>query len=87
MMPGLNCAILTMTLLRLSLHVEILTIDNIRFFSHKPRESLDYCFAKFESIVSGLYFYGPLAYSDNECAKQPQYALDDHVWGMKITAL
>jgi hypothetical protein len=29
----------------------------------------------------------PLTYSDNECAKQLLYALDDHVWGMKITAL
>jgi hypothetical protein len=29
----------------------------------------------------------PLAYSDNERAKQLLYALDDHVWGMKITAL
>jgi hypothetical protein len=29
----------------------------------------------------------PLAYSDNECAKQLLYALDDHIWGMKITAL
>jgi hypothetical protein len=30
---------------------------------------------------------GPLAYSDNECAKQLLYALDDSMWGMKITAL
>jgi hypothetical protein len=30
---------------------------------------------------------GPLAYTDNECAKQLLYALDDHVWGIKITAL
>jgi hypothetical protein len=29
----------------------------------------------------------PFAYSDNECAKQLLYALDDHMWGMKITAL
>jgi hypothetical protein len=28
-----------------------------------------------------------LAYTDNECAKQMLYALDDHVWGMKITNL
>jgi hypothetical protein len=27
------------------------------------------------------------SYSDNECAKQLLYALDDSVWGMKITAL
>jgi hypothetical protein len=56
-------------------------------FSQKPRESLVDCFAKFESIVSSLRSCGPLAYSDNECAKQLLYALDDHVWGMKITAL
>jgi hypothetical protein len=41
----------------------------------------------FESIMSSLRSCGPLAYSDNECAKQLLYALDDHVWGMKITAL
>jgi hypothetical protein len=54
-------------------------------FSQKPGESLDDCFARFESIVSTLRSYGPLAYSDNECAKQLLYAPDDHVWGMKIT--
>jgi hypothetical protein len=37
--------------------------------------------------MSSLRSYGPLAYSDNECAKQLLYALDDHVWGIKITAL
>jgi hypothetical protein len=37
--------------------------------------------------VSSLRFCGPLAYSDNERAKQLMYALDDHVWGMKITVL
>jgi hypothetical protein len=30
---------------------------------------------------------GPLAYTDNEHAKQLLYAVDDHVWGMKITTL
>jgi hypothetical protein len=30
---------------------------------------------------------GPLVYTDNEYAEQLLYALDDHVWGMKITAL
>jgi hypothetical protein len=48
---------------------------------------LDDCFARFESIVSNLRSCGPLAYSDNERAKQLIYALDDYVWGMKITAL
>jgi hypothetical protein len=56
-------------------------------FSQKPGESLDDCFARFESIVSSLRSCGPLAYSDNERDKQLLYALDDSVWGMKITAL
>jgi hypothetical protein len=56
-------------------------------FSQKPNESLDDCFARFESIVSSLCSCGPLAYTDNERAKQLLYALDDSVWGMKITAL
>jgi hypothetical protein len=56
-------------------------------FSQKPGESLDDCFARFESIVSSLRSCGPLAYSDNKRAKQLLYALDDHVWGMKITDL
>jgi hypothetical protein len=37
--------------------------------------------------VSSLRSCGPLAYSENEHAKQLFYALDDNVWGMKITAL
>jgi hypothetical protein len=37
--------------------------------------------------VSSLRSCGPLAYSDNERAKQLLYALDDHVWGIKITTL
>jgi hypothetical protein len=37
--------------------------------------------------VSSLHSYGPLAYSKNERAKQLLYALDDHVWGVKINAL
>jgi hypothetical protein len=56
-------------------------------FSQKSVESLDDCFARFESIVSSLRSCGPLAYSDNECAKQLFYAPDDSIWGMKITAL
>jgi hypothetical protein len=56
-------------------------------FSQKPGESLDDCFARFKSIVSSLRSCDPLAYSDNEYAKQLMYALDDSVWGMKITAL
>jgi hypothetical protein len=36
--------------------------------------------------VSSLYSCGPLAYFDNERAKQLLYALDDHIWGLKITA-
>jgi hypothetical protein len=56
-------------------------------FSQKPGEYLDDYFARFESIVSSLRSCGPLAYFDNERTKQLLYALYDHVWGMKITAL
>jgi hypothetical protein len=56
-------------------------------FAQKPGQSLDDCFARFESIVSSLHSCGPLAYSDNERAKQLLYSLDDYVWDMKITAL
>jgi hypothetical protein len=37
--------------------------------------------------VSNSRTCGPLAYTDNERAKQLLYAFDDHVWGMKITVL
>jgi hypothetical protein len=50
-------------------------------FAQKPGESLDDWFARFESIVSSLRSSDPLAYSDNEHAKQLLYALDDYVWG------
>jgi hypothetical protein len=73
--------------LRLSLRVEILITESTRLFFQKPGESLDDCFAHFESIVSSLRSCGPLAYSDNERAKQLLYVLDDSIWGMKITAL
>jgi hypothetical protein len=56
-------------------------------FTQKPDEYLDDCFARFESIVSSLRSCDPLAYSDNEHAKQLLYALYDHIWGMKITDL
>jgi hypothetical protein len=49
-------------------------------FSQKSGESLDDCFVRFESTMSSLHFCGPLAYSDNERAKQLLYALDDYVW-------
>jgi hypothetical protein len=53
-------------------------------FSQNPGESIDDCFARFESIKSSLRSCGPLAYSDNECAKQLLYTLDYNVWGMII---
>jgi hypothetical protein len=37
--------------------------------------------------VSNLRACGPLPYTDNEPTKLSLYAIDDHVWGMKITAL
>jgi vacuolar-type H+-ATPase subunit D/Vma8 len=39
-------------------------------YSQKLSESLDDCFARFESIMSSLLSCGPLAYSNNERAKQ-----------------
>jgi hypothetical protein len=58
-----------------------------QIFSQKPGESLDDCFARFKSIISSLRSCVPLAYSDNERAKQLLYALNDSIWGMKIIAL
>jgi hypothetical protein len=78
---GLNCATLMRAHLKLNLLIRTCTIGN------KPGESLNDCFARFESIVSNLRSCGPLAYFDNERVKQFLYALGDHVWGMKITAL
>jgi hypothetical protein len=72
--------------LKLSHVVRALTIDNIKHL-FKKLESLDDCFARFESIVSNLCSSGSLAYDDNEHAKQLLYALDDSVWGIKTTAL
>jgi hypothetical protein len=48
-------------------------------FTQKPGESLNDCFARFESIVSSLRSCDSLAYSDNERAKHLLYALDDSV--------
>jgi hypothetical protein len=56
-------------------------------FTQKPRECLDDCFPHFESIISSLHSYGHLTYFDNEHVKQLLYALDDSVWGIKITDL
>jgi hypothetical protein len=87
MMSGLNYAILMSALLRLNLRVEILIICSIILFSQKPDESLEDCFVSFETIVSSLRSCGPLIYSDNEHTKQLLYAVDDHVWSIKITVL
>jgi hypothetical protein len=86
MMFGLSFAILMMTLLKLSHLIRTLIIGNIKHFLINL-ESLDDCFARFESIMSNLRTCSPLAYTNNERVKQLLYALDDHVWGMKITAL
>jgi hypothetical protein len=56
-------------------------------FSQKPGESPGDCFTSFESIMSSLRSCDPLAYFDNERAKQLLYALDDSIWGIKITVL
>jgi hypothetical protein len=86
MMFGISFAILMRALLKLSHLIRTLIIGNIKPFL-KNLESLDDCFARFESIVSNLRACGPLAYTDNEHAKQLLCALEDHVWGMKITTL
>jgi hypothetical protein len=86
MIFDLSCVTYMRALLRLSLHVEIPITNSTRLFL-RNLESLDDCFAHFESIVSSLRSCGPLSYSDNERAKQLLYALDDSVWGMNITAL
>jgi hypothetical protein len=65
---GLSCAIPMRTLLR---YLQYAISD---FFSQKPEESLDDCFARFKSIVSSLRSCAHLAYSDNEHAKQLLYA-------------
>jgi hypothetical protein len=83
MMFGLNCATHMRALLRSSLHVEVLITGSTSL----SLRNLKSCFARFESIVSSLRSCCPLAYSNNERAKQFMYALDDSVWGMKITAL
>jgi hypothetical protein len=62
-------------------------IRQYQTFPRKPGEFLDDCFAWFDSIMSNLRTCDPLAYTDNECAKQLLYAFNDHVWGMEITAL
>jgi hypothetical protein len=67
-----------MALVKLNLLVMTLAIGNIKLFL-RNLEPLDDCFARFESIVSNLRSYNPLAYSDNERAKQLLYALGDHV--------
>jgi hypothetical protein len=60
---SLNCATLMRAHLKLNLLIRTCTIGN------KPGESLNDCFARFESIVSNLRSCGPLAYFDNERVK------------------
>jgi hypothetical protein len=82
-------------LLRLSFLIKILIIGNTKLFLRNLVNLLMIVFLSFlikiliigntNTYVSSLHSCGPLAYSDNECAKQLLYALDDSVWGMKIT--
>jgi hypothetical protein len=78
MLFGKNCVTPLRVRLTLCQPIRTLTTCSIKL-SQKPDESLDDCFAKFESIMSSLRSYGLLAYDDNERAKQLLYALDDHV--------
>jgi hypothetical protein len=85
-MSGLNCAILMRAPLRLSLHVEILIIGSTRFFLRNLVNRLMIALLGLSplSIASILVVH---LHAHNERAKQLLYVLDDHVWGMKITAL
>jgi hypothetical protein len=74
----LSFAIPMRALLKLTHLVRTLIIGNIKLFL-RNLESLDDCFARFESIVSNLRACVPLACTNNEYAKQLLYALDDHV--------
>ena len=56
-------------------------------FRQRPGESLDSVAARFDNIVSNLHSCGDLAFTDNQLARQLLYALDDTIWGVKITAL
>jgi hypothetical protein len=82
---GLNCAIPMMALLRLSLLIKILIIGSTKLFLKNLVNLLMIVLLVF-FIVCSLCSCGPLAYSDNELAKQLLYALNDQVWGMKISA-
>jgi hypothetical protein len=68
MMSGLSFAILIRDLVKLSHLVRTLIIGNIKPFL-RNLESLNDCFARFESIVSNLRACGPLAYTDSERVK------------------
>jgi hypothetical protein len=59
MMFGLNCAILIRAFEIKSCRKDTYN-RQYQTFSQKPDESLDDCFARFESIVSSLYSCGPL---------------------------
>jgi hypothetical protein len=85
MICGLNCTILIKGSSGINLLIRILTIVSTKHLLRNLKS--DDCFARFESIVSSLCYCGPIAYFDNEYAKQLLYGLDDSVWGMKITTL
>jgi hypothetical protein len=65
MMFCITFVILMRTLVKLSHLIRTLTIGNIKHFL-RNLESLDDCFARFESTVSNLRACGPLAYTNNE---------------------
>jgi hypothetical protein len=74
-------------LLKLSIHVEILITGSTRLSLRNLESPLMIALLALSPFCSSLHSCSPLAYSDNECAKQLLYTLDDSVWGMKITAL
>jgi hypothetical protein len=87
MISDLGCITLMRALLRLSLHIRILIIGNIKFSLRNLVNLYMTALLDLSLIVSNLRSCGPLAYSDNERVKQLLYALDDHIWRMRITDL
>jgi hypothetical protein len=87
MISDLGCVTLMRTLLRLSLHVRILIIGNIKLSLRNLVNLYMTVLLDLSLIVSNLRSCGPLAYSDNERVKQLLYTLDDHIWRMRITDL
>ena len=56
-------------------------------FTHKPGDSLDPMFSRFQSIVNNIRAIGTLSYCDHEQAVKLFYVLDRSVWDMKLNSI